>query len=297
MLELPTVTLCCVDTKNHALAVRSIARSRRNIRFARTILFTNTVPQSVNVPQDVEVCPIDTLQSREAYSQFIIKKLVEHINTDHVLVTQWDGYATNPEVWDPAFLDCDYIGAPWTDALNDRNVGNGGFSLRSRRLLEALQDPRIEVRLNEDQEIGDRFRDLLEREHRIRFGTSALARTFSFEMDHSHIDTVGPTFGFHGLFNFFQVESQPEIVSLAPQLSDGIARSEFCFFLLSNCANYKQWEAAIALADRMLEADPDNEKVAELLVAAKAHRDYERTQELPSTRRPFGFLRRWSARK
>jgi hypothetical protein len=296
MLELPTVTLCCVDTKNHALAVRSIARSCRNIHFARVILFTDTLPASVDVPHGVELQSIDTLQSRGAYSQFMIKNLFEHVTSDHVLVTQWDGYATSPEVWDPAFLDCDYIGAPWTSELNDRNVGNGGFSLRSRRLLEALQDPRVEVRLNEDQEIF-RFRELLEREYQIRIATSALARRFSFEMDRSYVSKVGPTFGFHWLFNFFQVESQPEIVSLASQLSDDIARSHLCGLLLSNCVNFRQLEAAIALADRMLEVDPDNEKTAELLVAAKAYRDYERAQRAASNRRPLDFIRRWATRK
>jgi hypothetical protein len=297
MLELPTVTLCCVDTKNHALAVRSIARSCRNIRFARAVLFTDALPASVELPRGVEMQSIDSLHSRHDYSRFIIKKLFEYVTTDHVLVTQWDGYATNPEVWDPAFLDCDYIGAPWTSELNDRNVGNGGFSLRSRRLLKALQDPHIDIVLNEDQEICGRSRELLEREYRIRFGASALARRFSFEMDRSYVAKVGPTFGFHGLFNFFQVEPQEEIMALAPQLSDEIARSHLCSLLLSNCVNFKQLEAAIALADPMLEVDPNNEKTAELLVAAKAYRDYERAQKSASNRRPLDFIRRWATRK
>ena len=65
---------------------------------------------------------------------------------------QWDGYAVNPGAWDAAFLDCDYLGAKWSWHKDAMRVGNGGFSLRSRRLLLALQDPRIELVEAEDDD-------------------------------------------------------------------------------------------------------------------------------------------------
>ena len=55
-----------------------------------------------------------------------------------MLLIQWDGYVVNPEAWDPAFLGCDYLGAKWYWHDDGMRVGNGGFSLRSRRLLDAL---------------------------------------------------------------------------------------------------------------------------------------------------------------
>src|SRR5205809_7332428 len=114
-----------------------------------------------------------------------------------------------PEMWDAAFLQRRYIRAPWSIALDNLTVGNRGFSLRSRRLLEALQDLRIEVALNEDQEICGRFRELLEREHRIRFGTSALARSFSFEIDPSHVLRVDPPSAFMVFSTFFLSNPNP----------------------------------------------------------------------------------------
>jgi hypothetical protein len=56
---------------------------------------------------------------------------------------QADGFVIHPESWTDEFLDYDYIGAPWPlrkDAYVDpfgvhQRVGNGGFSLRSRKLL------------------------------------------------------------------------------------------------------------------------------------------------------------------
>jgi hypothetical protein len=84
-----------------------------------------------------------------------------------VLLVQWDGYVCNPDAWDPAFLDCDYIGAKWFWHNDAMRVGNGGFSLRSRRLLEALQDPRIALSVVEDETICRTFRPLLERDYGI----------------------------------------------------------------------------------------------------------------------------------
>ena len=40
----------------------------------------------------------------------------------------------------------DYIGAPWPHFRDGHNVGNGGFSLRSRRLLEACRELPFDVR-------------------------------------------------------------------------------------------------------------------------------------------------------
>jgi hypothetical protein len=93
-------------------------------------------------------------------------------------VIQWDGYVVNAEAWDPAFLDCDYIGAKWYWHDPGTRVGNGGFSLRSRKLLAALEDPRIALVDAEDTTIGRTFRPLLEREHGIRFATALADRFF-----------------------------------------------------------------------------------------------------------------------
>ena len=134
MLALPDVTLCCVDTANHALALRALARSRDQISFARTVLVSDR-PLDAAVAQSIEIALIPPLASRDAYSDFVLKSLLPHVATSHVLLVQWDGYVINPAAWDPAFLECDYIGAKWFWHEDGMRVGNGGFSLRSRRLL------------------------------------------------------------------------------------------------------------------------------------------------------------------
>jgi len=163
MRDLAGVTLACVDTVNPALALRALTLSRAALRFEHTLLLTDAVPAGIDVPAGIAVRPISRLASREAYSRFVLKSLLPHVTTPHVLLIQWDGYVVNPAAFDPAFLDCDYIGAKWFWFDDGMRVGNGGFSLRSRKLLEALQDPRIELADAEDVTIGRAFRPLLER--------------------------------------------------------------------------------------------------------------------------------------
>jgi hypothetical protein len=69
--------------------------------------------------------------------------LAKQTTTDFVIIVQADGYAVNKESWTDEFFNYDYIGAPWpiwmTLALKGakhRRVGSGGFSFRSRKLLE-----------------------------------------------------------------------------------------------------------------------------------------------------------------
>jgi tetratricopeptide (TPR) repeat protein len=260
MPDLPDVTLVAIDTANHALALRALARSRERIRFARCVFVTDAVPPGVAVPEGIETAAIPPLASREAYSRFVLKDLVRHVESTHALLVQWDGYVVNPDAWQAAFLDCDYIGAPWFWQREGLRVGNGGFSLRSRRLLQALQDPRIEPGEAEDLTICVAFRALLERDHGIRFADEALADRFAFEAAYP----IGAPFGFHGLFNFSRVVPQDELAALPALFSDTIARSPQLAQLLRNCIASGQWKAAIAIARRRLAAMPDDAEAAAL---------------------------------
>ena len=267
MLQLPGVTLVCIDTANHALALRALAQSIAGVRFAKTLFLTDALPPSVQVPAGVDVACIAPIHSRDAYSQFVLKGLLPYVATEHVLLVQWDGYVVNPAAWDPAFLDCDYLGATWFWHRDGMRVGNGGFSLRSRRLLAALQDPLITLVEAEDTTIGRTFRPLLEREHAIRFGSEALADQFSFEAAYP----VGKPFGFHGLFNFWQVMPPSDLAALAPSFSDGIARSPQLGHLLNNCMTKGQWAPAIAIARRMVSADASRADICALLTQAETN--------------------------
>jgi tetratricopeptide (TPR) repeat protein len=260
MLELPGVTLCCVDTVNPELALRALRLSTSRVRFARALFLTDRARDS----PDIEVRLIAPLASREAYSEFVLKDLVDHIDTQHVLLIQWDGYVVNPDAWRESFLACDYIGAKWSWHDAAHRVGNGGFSLRSRKLLTALRDPRIQLVGPEDKTICRAFRPLLEHEYGIVFGSEALADAFAFEASYP----LGKPFGFHGLFNFCRFVPAQELAELTPSFSREIARSPQLLQLARNCMALGQWRPAAALFLRILEDDPAHAEAAATLPIA-----------------------------
>jgi Flp pilus assembly protein TadD len=263
MLDLPGVTLCCIDTLNHELARRALRRSAEGIRFDKICFITDRDVAEPGVVTRV----IAPLTSRDDYSEFVLKSLLPYVDTSHVLLVQWDGYAINPAAWRSEFLEVDYIGAKWFWHTDGMRVGNGGFSLRSRKLLLALQDPRVVLTEAEDETIGRTYRPLLEREHGIRFASESLADAFAFEAAYP----VGKPFGFHGLFNFCRVVPPEEIVQLVPHFTPTIARSPQMAQLGRNCIAMGQWQAAAAIFQCILATLPGDASATAGLATARAY--------------------------
>ena len=195
-LHLPQVSLCAATSVNLAATVQALARCLESTSFAKVLLFTDGPVE--HLPEQVEILPIPPLRSTADYSRFVLHEMVEWIETNHCMIVQWDGFIINPHAWDPTFLEYDYIGAPWPQFQDAFNVGNGGFSLRSRRLMEACNLPRfVDTDEAEDVVIARRNRGWMEDECGLRFADQSLASRFSFER--SGLGTQ--SFGFHGAFN------------------------------------------------------------------------------------------------
>jgi len=219
-LALAQLTLCAVDTRTPALAALSLQRSMAAIDFGRVVLFTDHWRPSQPLP-GIELVQIPTLRSGADYSQFVLRVLPGHVHTSHVLVTQWDGFVLDAGAWSDDFLACDYVGAVWPDANAGQEVGNGGFSLRSRRLLQAGLDPRISQVHPEDQVLCRDHREMLQREHGVRFAPPELARRFAYENE----TPQGATFGFHGPRNLPRVCDEARLMDIVEQLPDEFFRS------------------------------------------------------------------------
>jgi hypothetical protein len=219
-LPLAQVTLCAVDTRTPGLAAQSLLRSMAGIDFGRVVLFTDgwTPPQPL---PGIERVQIPTLRSGADYSQFVLRELPAHVHTSHVLVTQWDGFVLDAGAWTDEFLRYDYIGAVWPDDPAAQAVGNGGFSLRSKRLLAAGMDPAITETHPEDKVLCRDHRTLLETVHGVRFAPADLARRFAFENE----SPTGPVFGFHGPYNLPRVLTEAQLLDVVQQLPDEFFRS------------------------------------------------------------------------
>jgi hypothetical protein len=218
--KLSDVTLVAATSVALPATIRAIRASLAEAEFGQVLLFSDKRPDNLEDP--ISWRQIQPLASRLDYSRFMLRGLAEHVVTSHALCIQWDGYVLNGRAWQRHFLEFDYIGAPWPHFSDGYNVGNGGFSLRSKRLLEACTKLPLSDGKLEDILICRVRRPELEAEG-IRFAPERTARHFSYE----RMPPIGDEFGFHGAFNLVRLLSRGEAAelfsSLEPQL---LARNE-----------------------------------------------------------------------
>jgi len=229
-INLRNVTLCVADCITPTLSLKAIEKSQSLCNFNDAIIFTDSKINS----NFCKVTPIEKIKSTQEYSQFILKKLNAYINTDFALIIQWDGYVLDASAWHDCFTEYDYIGAKWAWHKDGFNVGNGGFSLRSKRLLDATSDPKFIANpvSPEDEQICRANRAFLTNQFGIKFASENIADLFSYER--TFLDK--PTFGFHGLFNMHRHCNDQEMLSILNELAPRTCNSRefielmFCYY-------------------------------------------------------------------
>ncbi len=211
-LSLDQVTLVSVTSVDLPATELAMMISMHDIRFGEVKLLTSEefIPKDPQI-QVVKIPKLDLL----GYSRFILNDLHKFIDTNFCLIVQADGFVLNASSWQDAFLNYDYIGAPWPKNLKivessgdvflevkNNQVGNGGFSLRSKRLLNETAKINIE-RLNlpfvsEDLIICHfLYGEMVE--SGIKFPPPEFAAKFSIENDTaSYGQNPNTSFGFHG---------------------------------------------------------------------------------------------------
>ena len=217
-LDLSDIALCAPDSANVSLTARALAISTAECVFGDVMLLSD-VPMAGTFRH----VRIDRFTSRADYCAFVVKSLPNYVQLPYALVIQWDGYVIDPDAWRPEFRDYDYIGAKWAWHADGMTVGNGGFSLRSQKLLRTLALPRFELPrdVNEDAYICRMQRPVLESEYGIRFAPEAVADHFSYERSLPN----APTFGFHGLWNMWRHVDDAGLVTVAKEIGDYYVKS------------------------------------------------------------------------
>jgi hypothetical protein len=228
MLDLSAITLLCVETRDPALAHFAIQKCTKQASFGKVVLITDlaklsnrindqtsnqTEDQKVARLQGIEYIQAPLIKTTKDYSDLLLTGLRQYVTGSHVLVIQWDSFILHPDLWAKDFLQYDYIGAVWPHHP-DTPVGNGGFSLRSVRLLEALESPTITKRHPEDFCICVDNKATLENQFGNRFAPTNVAEQFAVERSEWH-----PAFGFHGFFNFYRALGDAELEQFLEILS------------------------------------------------------------------------------
>jgi len=190
--NLSNVTLVCADTTpKSALGYRAIRKSMEQCDFGAVRFFTHEgcLPHSVKIPK---------LKDWSDYSRFITREAFNHVPTSHMLVVQWDGMVVDGGRWRDEFLACDYLG-PFLGDHGGQPVYNGGFSLRSRKLNDAIA--RLDIRFQEGHPQEDMAICITRRAELeslgCRIGDRNLARQFGVDGSSVHAAAWNGEFGFH----------------------------------------------------------------------------------------------------
>ena len=218
-LNLNHVTICAADCATPNLAARALSLSAARCDFGNAILFSD---RSITDPH-FRTVHIDSLRSKNDYSRFIQLQLPEFITTPYLLLIQWDGYVLEPKAWLPEFLDFDFIGAKWHWHKDGMNVGNGGFSLRSLKLMHAMRDKSFPFVPNipEDDQVCRLYRPRLSADFGIKFAPESIADRFSYERSLPEC----PSFGFHGLFNMWRHVEDVEMIAMVHEFTPDLLHS------------------------------------------------------------------------
>jgi len=206
MVILDKITMVAVASVRVPETIKALQYSMKDIKFGSVKLFTHEDVFDDNI----EVIKIDKLDY-ENYNRFIVFNLHKFIDTEFCLIIQDDGFVVNAKSWRDEFYNYDYIGAPWPlpkdnfsfldDKKNLVRVGNGGFSLRSKKILSLATELNLPWQAyygyhNEDGFFCCHNKSVYE-DNGCVYAPIDVAKYFSHEIAIPEIANIAP-FGFHG---------------------------------------------------------------------------------------------------
>tara|TARA_B100000700_G_scaffold318725_1_gene412489 strand:- start:70 stop:771 length:702 start_codon:yes stop_codon:yes gene_type:complete len=209
-LKLPNVTLLAATSSEIDAAQISMRISLHNIEFGAAKLLSPSKPEK-QYP-DIEYIFIEPMKNVDDYNCMVFQDLHRYFNTSHCLIVQADSFVINSDLWKNEFLEYDYIGGPWPNKIKinsnlilhlEKNpVGNGGFSLRSKKLAETTSKINFKS-LNFPMKAEDvvicyyLYQEMIN--SGIRFAPPKLAAQFSMEnIENLYDQNENNVFGFHG---------------------------------------------------------------------------------------------------
>jgi len=203
-----------------AAEIPSLIKSSKALPGSKQLIITN-VPLGTDIPQKLVHSTLNYMDIQD----FMVYGLGDYIDTDYALIVQSDGWVLNADNWRDEWYNYDYIGGATHAALEDNKyymwyswvgqtknplvVQNGGFSLRSKKLLQAPVKYGItkkyqsnEMLYNEDIQLCCWMRPDLEKIG-LKFAPMEESMYFSFEHLHPELHKdldLMKVFGHHSRF-------------------------------------------------------------------------------------------------
>lgn len=206
--QISSITLLALDCTDRIKGtIKALEICVEHFDFGSVKILSNRKPR--NLPAFIQYEHIHKINDINSYNHFMFSELTNYVQTNYVLTVQDHAYIINPEVWEDDFLQYDYIGAPWLyrgdsyichDTGEHVRVGNGGFSLRSKKLLDIPKEhglPLLQEQgwYNEDGNLCVYYRKKM-LELGIKYAPIEIAAKFSYENLMQENYQI-KTFGFH----------------------------------------------------------------------------------------------------
>ncbi len=212
MLSLSSVTLVMIETREHTLARMAIEDCLAKVEFYDVLIFTDRPTEFANLPARVQLVP--NWPKKLDWCKFRWSEVSPYLQTSHALFIEWDAWVWDVSMWDDAFLEYDYIGAPW-ELRKKKSVGGGGFSLISTRLKRFLRANLKDypcLNVTDDAILCCAYRPSLETRGFV-WAPENVAHRFSLE--YCRPSPASRHFGFHSAFNFSEVLPHDRLVERA----------------------------------------------------------------------------------
>lgn len=196
-------------------SIKAINHCLNLVNFQKVKIISCVSDNSHNIAECITI----PRMNKEQYARFFIEEFHKYIDTDFCLTIQHDGFILDTNRWNLEFTKYDYIGAPWPDTNCINQVGNGGFSMRSKRFLDVTSrltyNPNIKFQPHIPAGALATSEDWFSCVHHykyyiengIKFPNPILASQFSIEHPmpfkpflRNKLETY-KSFGFHGDFN------------------------------------------------------------------------------------------------
>lgn len=216
-LHLPEVTLFVTAGPDLQLTFESFKRCLDTVQFGDAIFFSEGNPEQTKnwFRSNSKVIYIEKTGSAQASGIHYFRALPSLMKTTHMLTCDWDAGIADPVCWTPEFMEYDYVGARWPWMPDGKSIGNSGFCLISKRMMEEVATYDLRPDGCMDADIGQRWRPQLEAAG-MKFPSEALADKFSYE----RIVPAEPSFGYHGFFNMHRHMDDAAMQDLLTKLSD-----------------------------------------------------------------------------
>lgn len=233
-----SLSIVIAGNVNHELMELALEKTCNAVPYNEILVFSD---KQLNFKRPYKFYKTDKITGIKTYCDFIFNDLYQFVTTDQVMIIQYDGFAVNADLWSDNFLNYDILGPfininmegfprlfkslfteeEMVEIRKEKwRAGGGGFTIRSKKLLEITSKDKTVLpyfkRLDiedalfdcEDVALSFKYKKYLQEKYNIKYAPVDIALDFAVE----HTTGYSCSLGFHGWYNTPLFLSEQEVL-------------------------------------------------------------------------------------